>query len=55
MGVADGNCAPLDRPERPYRDCRGGVERALGQDAETDATAVAGGPLFIQFTRRFIL
>jgi len=54
-GVADSNCAPLDRPERPYRDCRGRVKRALWQDAETDAGAVASGALFIQFARRFIL
>jgi len=53
--VADGNCAPLNRPQGPYRDCRGRVERALWQDAETDAGAVTSGALFIEFTRGFIL
>jgi hypothetical protein len=54
-GVPDGNCAPLSWSKRPYWDCRGGVERALRQDAKTDATAVASSALFIQFTGRFIL
>lgn len=49
------NSVSLHRPERPNWDCGGGVERALWQDTETDASAVTSSALFIQLTGRLIL
>jgi hypothetical protein len=50
------NSAPLGRSEGPNRDCRRGVERALRQDTETDAsTTITCGTLLIQLTSRLVL